>query len=284
MLSVREACQDAWAPSLRAVLHGLRARRQPGLRRLAVARALAAPGAAGLRRATTGPPPHRAPLGMASWYGRRWQGYPSASGARSAQAPRTAAHRTAPRGPQVGGTNLATRRVVLSRTPLGGPHASAAPRALQRSRTPSRDSTLRSHAGAGRVADGLATAHRAPRPASAVGGPVVCPRRDVVRWPEWCQGQGDGGAALGCGVDGLLASAAAPTPWCGVATGPPAGGGRRVVRREEGAGHDRHGLQGCGGGHLDDNRVAASGRCGAPGHGGHVAAGPQPLPAVCVRP
>ena len=84
-------------------LTGWCARGQP---RLVVPRRLRRPGRASSRRATTGhrgdkvQAPSQVHMGMASWYGRRWQGRPTASGARYDWHQPTAAHRTAPLGTQ----------------------------------------------------------------------------------------------------------------------------------------------------------------------------------------
>jgi peptidoglycan lytic transglycosylase len=68
----------------------------------AVSGALVRPGANdGPPRATAGTPslpPARVQIGLASWYGRRWQGRLTASGARYDRSQLTAAHRTAPLG------------------------------------------------------------------------------------------------------------------------------------------------------------------------------------------
>ncbi|SRR5713101_2377236 len=65
----------------------------------AVSDALARPVADGPLSATAGTqplPPSRVQIGLASWYGRRWQGRPTASGERYDWHQPTAAHRTAP--------------------------------------------------------------------------------------------------------------------------------------------------------------------------------------------
>ena len=90
-----------------------------------VSDALARPVADGPRSATAGPqplPPSRVQIGMASWYGRRWQGRPTASGERYDQHQPTAAHRTAPLGSQAVVTNLANGHVVRVRITDRGPH------------------------------------------------------------------------------------------------------------------------------------------------------------------
>jgi rare lipoprotein A len=91
----------------------------------AVSGALARPGADGPLRATAGThplPPSRVQIGLASWYGRRWQGRPTASGARYDRSQLTAAHRTAPLGTQAVVTNLANGYVVRVRITDRGPH------------------------------------------------------------------------------------------------------------------------------------------------------------------
>ena len=90
-----------------------------------VASALARPGADGrpLALAGTRPlPSSRVHRGMASWYGKRWQGRRTASGARYDRHHLTAAHRTAPFGTQALVTNLANGRVVRVRITDRGPH------------------------------------------------------------------------------------------------------------------------------------------------------------------
>ena len=90
-----------------------------------VASALARPGADGrpLALAGTRPlPSSRVHRGMASWYGTRWQGRRTASGARYDRHQLTAAHRTAPFGTQALVTNLANGRVVRVRITDRGPH------------------------------------------------------------------------------------------------------------------------------------------------------------------
>ena len=90
-----------------------------------VASALARPGADGrpLALAGTRPlPSSRVHRGMASWYGKRWQGRRTASGARYDRHQLTAAHRTAPFGTQALVTNLANGRVVRVRITDRGPH------------------------------------------------------------------------------------------------------------------------------------------------------------------
>src|SRR5262245_13953027 len=73
-----------------------------------VSSAQAGSGADGSQRLTVGPslPPSRVQIGTASWYGRRWQGRLTASGARYDRSQLTAAHRTAPLGTQAVVTNL----------------------------------------------------------------------------------------------------------------------------------------------------------------------------------
>ena len=90
-----------------------------------VASALARPGADGrpLALAGTRPlPSSRVHRGMASWYGKRWQGRRTASGARYDRHQLTAAHRTAPFGTQALVTNLANGRMVRVRITDRGPH------------------------------------------------------------------------------------------------------------------------------------------------------------------
>jgi peptidoglycan lytic transglycosylase len=89
-----------------------------------VSRTLAGAGADGLLRIAMRPslPPSRVQIGMASWYGRRWQGRPTASGARYDRSQLTAAHRTAPLGTQAIVTNLANGYTVRVRITDRGPH------------------------------------------------------------------------------------------------------------------------------------------------------------------
>jgi rare lipoprotein A len=61
-------------------------------------------------------------IGLASWYGRRWQGQLTASGARYDRSQLTAAHRTVPLGTQAVVTNLANGHVVRVRITDRGPH------------------------------------------------------------------------------------------------------------------------------------------------------------------
>jgi rare lipoprotein A len=85
---------------------------------------------AGLRadvapQATSGTKPRsssRVQIGLASWYGRRWQGRPTASGERYDRHQPTAAHRTAPLGTQAVVTNLANGHTVRVRINDRGPH------------------------------------------------------------------------------------------------------------------------------------------------------------------
>ena len=87
--------------------------------------ALAGPAADGSPPATSGPkplPPSRVQIGMASWYGRRWQGRPTASGEHYDRHQPTAAHRTAPLGTQAVVTNLANGHTVRIRINDRGPH------------------------------------------------------------------------------------------------------------------------------------------------------------------
>jgi peptidoglycan lytic transglycosylase len=89
-----------------------------------VSSAQAGSGADGSPRLTVGPslPPSRVQIGTASWYGRRWQGRPTASGARYDRSQLTAAHRTAPLGTQAVVTNLANGYMVRVRITDRGPH------------------------------------------------------------------------------------------------------------------------------------------------------------------
>jgi rare lipoprotein A len=89
-----------------------------------VSSARAGSGADGSPRITVRPslPPSRVQIGMASWYGRRWQGRPTASGARYDRSQLTAAHRTAPLGTQAVVTNLANGYMVRVRITDRGPH------------------------------------------------------------------------------------------------------------------------------------------------------------------
>jgi rare lipoprotein A len=79
----------------------------------------------GSPRATAGTKPlspARVQIGLASWYGRRWQGRPTASGERYDRHQPTAAHRTAPLGTQAVVTNLANGYTVRVRINDRGPH------------------------------------------------------------------------------------------------------------------------------------------------------------------
>jgi peptidoglycan lytic transglycosylase len=58
------------------------------------------------------PPPRANQIGVASWYGRRWQGRVTASGKRFDDRQLTAAHRTLPLNTRVRVTNLKTGRSV----------------------------------------------------------------------------------------------------------------------------------------------------------------------------
>ena len=92
---------------------------------LDVSSAQAGPLADGPPPATVGTkprPPSRVQIGMASWYGRRWQGRPTASGERYDRHQPTAAHRTAPLGTQAVVTNLANGHTVRVRINDRGPH------------------------------------------------------------------------------------------------------------------------------------------------------------------
>jgi rare lipoprotein A len=85
----------------------------------------AGPGADGPPPATLGikpRPPSQVQIGLASWYGRRWQGRPTASGERYDRHQLTAAHRTAPLGSQAIVTNVANGHVVRVRITDQGPH------------------------------------------------------------------------------------------------------------------------------------------------------------------
>ena len=91
----------------------------------AVAKALARPGVDGRPLALTGSSPQpssRVHTGLASWYGTRWQGRRTASGARYDRHQLTAAHRTAPFGTEAVVTNLANGQVVRVRITDRGPH------------------------------------------------------------------------------------------------------------------------------------------------------------------
>ena len=72
---------------------------------------------------TTPLPSSQVQIGMASWYGRRWQGRPTASGEHYDRHQPTAAHRTVPLGTQAIVTNLANGHVVRVRITDRGPHA-----------------------------------------------------------------------------------------------------------------------------------------------------------------
>ena len=90
-----------------------------------VASALASPRADGHPMALAGTPPRpssRVHTGLASWYGKRWQGRRTASGARYDRHQLTAAHRTAPFGAEAVVTNLANGHVVRVRITDRGPH------------------------------------------------------------------------------------------------------------------------------------------------------------------
>jgi rare lipoprotein A (peptidoglycan hydrolase) len=79
----------------------------------------------GSPRATAGTKPlspAQVQIGLASWYGRRWQGRPTASGERYDRHQPTAAHRTAPLGTQAVVTNLANGYTVRVRINDRGPH------------------------------------------------------------------------------------------------------------------------------------------------------------------
>lgn len=90
-----------------------------------VSGALARPVADGLRSASAGPlplSPSQVQIGLASWYGRGWQGRRTASGERYDRHQLTAAHRTAPLGSQAIVTNMANGHVVRVRITDRGPH------------------------------------------------------------------------------------------------------------------------------------------------------------------
>lgn len=90
-----------------------------------VSGAQAGSGANGPSLTTSGTKPRpssRVQIGMASWYGRRWQGRPTASGERYNRYQPTAAHRTAPLGTQAVVTNLANGHTVRVRITDRGPH------------------------------------------------------------------------------------------------------------------------------------------------------------------
>ena len=91
----------------------------------AVASTLARPGADERPLPLAGTPPRpsaRIHTGLASWYGTRWQGRRTASGARYDRHQLTAAHRTAPFGTEAVVTNLANGQVVRVRITDRGPH------------------------------------------------------------------------------------------------------------------------------------------------------------------
>ena len=90
--------------------------------------ALVAPGCAGTKRPaglTTAPPePTKRIVGLASWYGQRHQGRPTASGEMYDMNKLTAAHRTMPFGTRLRVTNTENGRSVVVRVTDRGPFAS----------------------------------------------------------------------------------------------------------------------------------------------------------------
>jgi len=89
---------------------------------------LVAPGCAGTKRPaglTTAPPePTKRIVGLASWYGQRHQGRPTASGEMYDMNKLTAAHRTMPFGTRLRVTNTENGRSVVVRVTDRGPFAS----------------------------------------------------------------------------------------------------------------------------------------------------------------
>jgi rare lipoprotein A len=67
-------------------------------------------------------PGRRVEVGVASWYGREFQGRPTASGERFDMHDLTAAHRTLPFGTRVKVTNLQSGKSVVVRINDRGPH------------------------------------------------------------------------------------------------------------------------------------------------------------------
>jgi rare lipoprotein A len=67
-------------------------------------------------------PDRRVEVGVASWYGREFQGRPTASGERFDMHDLTAAHRTLPFGTRVKVTNLQSGKSVVVRINDRGPH------------------------------------------------------------------------------------------------------------------------------------------------------------------
>src|SRR2546425_12924723 len=90
---------------------------------------LVAPGCAGTKRPaglTTAPPePTKRVVGLASWYGQRHQGRPTASGEMYDMNKLTAAHRTMPFGTRLRGPNTEDGRSVVVPGPDRGPLPSA---------------------------------------------------------------------------------------------------------------------------------------------------------------
>ena len=102
------------------------------------------------------PGPLRVQIGLASWYGRRWQGRPTASGERYDRHQLTAAHRTAPPARR---RSSRTGQWVYGPGPdqrPGAPHAPSDPRSLLRGCAAARYGTHGRSAGEGRVSGGLA--------------------------------------------------------------------------------------------------------------------------------
>ena len=107
-----------------------------------VASALARPGADGRPLALAGSSPQpssRVHTALASWYGTRWQGRRTASGARYDQHQLTAAHRTAPFGTEAVVTNLANGTWSGTDHGSGTPHTPADSLSLLRGRPAARD-------------------------------------------------------------------------------------------------------------------------------------------------
>src|SRR5438093_10094524 len=88
--------------------------------------ALVAPACAGTTRpaglATAPPEPTKRIVGLASWYGQRHQGRPTASGEAYDMNRLTAAHRTLPFGTRLRVTNVENGRSVVVRVNDRGPH------------------------------------------------------------------------------------------------------------------------------------------------------------------
>ena len=91
-----------------------------------VALTLVALGCVGTKRpagpATAPPEPAKRIVGLASWYGQRHQGRPTASGEAYDMHQLTAAHRTMPFGTRLRVTNVANGRSVVVRVNDRGPH------------------------------------------------------------------------------------------------------------------------------------------------------------------